>query len=223
MAEVLKVTGLFLRHQDQPLHGPLDLGLSAGEGALILVDDLSLLRGLMRCCLGQDQPDLGRVNWWPLASREPGPSLWSRYDLFRRIGYVDRDCQLLHELTLLDNLTLYRRYARADGNLDRARRLLAELGLAEAEDVPAAALSEPRRRLALYALALNQNPRLMLIERPFQCLDRDFDLVWEIIRRRAREDGLAYAVFDRRRAPYAPEDFKTVLEFAPGQGRGPWT
>ncbi len=215
MTAVFTATALTLRHQDQLLYGPLDLTLEAGEGALVIADDLGLLRGLMRCCLGLDQPDSGRLAWWP-GSREAEPTVWSRYEFFRGIGYVDRHCQLLPELTLLENLTLYHRYARTSGGPARARRLLGALGLAGEEGLRADALAEPRRRLGLYALALNQEPRLMLVERPVQFLDRDFAPVWDFILRRAREAGLAYIVFDRSRAPYAPEDFRSVHRFGPG-------
>ncbi|MDR1921007.1 MAG: hypothetical protein LBS31_04595, partial [Candidatus Adiutrix sp.] len=70
---------------------------------------------------------------------------------------------------------------------------------------------EPERRLALYALSFCKRPRLFLMERPAQFLDRDFDKIWDIVLRAARNRGLSYIVFDRAKTIYDREDFKTVI------------
>ncbi len=223
-AAVLRAEGLYLRPEGSPAYGPFDLELKAGEGALVLVPDLDLLRRLMRCCLGFEVPECGRVAWW---SDEAGPGEagsgeaadWARYDFYRQIGYVDRQSQLLSSLSLLNHLLLFHRYAGLadDQELENSRRLLDQFGLGEYEALRADDLPEPRRRLALYALALAQNPRLMLMERPMQFLDRDFDLVWDRVLTRADRDGLAYIVFDRSQAQYSPEHFHSIISFSPGR------
>jgi hypothetical protein len=49
------------------------------------------------------------------------------------------------------------------------------------------------------------------MERPAQFLDRDFDKIWDIVLRAARNRGLSYIVFDRAKTIYDREDFKTVI------------
>lgn len=189
---------------------PLDLSLRAGQGALVVVRDLDSLRRLMKCCLGLEKPGGGRLGWW--GESEPGwAGSWQLYDFFRLIGYVDRQSQLLGGLTLWEHFELFSRYARlADQAEDESLRLCRLFGLESYLNERADDLPEPQRRLALYALAFCRRPRLMLMERPAQFLDRDFNLVWRLVQKRAAEDGLAYIVFERGENVYAAEYFDQV-------------
>ena len=198
------------------IYGPLNLAVGPGEIALVVCQDLEIIRRLMRC--GQDfaRPDSGRLSWWTGVAPQAGAADWVGYDFFRRIGHIDRQSQLLHQTSLLDNLQLFHIYAGHADGLAQSRRVLETLGLADYEETPAEDLPEPLRRRALYALTFNKNPRLLLLERPFQFLDRDFDLVWGLILSRVAAEGLAVVVFDRTRALYNPGAFQTVVAFTPG-------
>jgi len=218
MAEqpIISFEGVFLRHEDHLAYGPLNLELRAGQGAMLLVNDLGLMRRLMQCCLGLECPAAGRISWWTAIEPAEGNDR-DRYDFYRQIGYVDRLSQLLGSLTLLENLGLYYLYAGEDRGLALARRVLDLFGLAGFEHLRADELPEPQRRLALYALAFCQKPRLMLMERPSQFLDRDYDQVWDRILKRAANSGLAYIVFDRSRIPYSRDHFTFIQTLKPGR------
>jgi len=207
--------GVFIKHRDQLNYGPFNLKLAAGQGALAVIKDLDLLRRFMRSCLGLEQPDAGRLSW-AFDRRDRDDPFWGPYDFFRRIGYVDRQIQLIGSLSLLDNLLLFYQYARRKDGLERSRAILDSLHLADHEHLRADELPEPQRRLGLYALAFAKEPRLLLMERPGQFLDRDFDLVWDGILTRASENGLAFIVFDRTRTAYAAEQFSDIINVAPG-------
>lgn len=206
---------VFLSHRDQLHYGPLTLTLEEGRGALVVIKDLDLLRRFMRCCLGLDQPDSGRLAW-SFDRRERSDPYWGPFDFYRQIGYVDRQIQLIGALSLLDNLLLFYQYARREDGLGRSREILERLNLADYEHLRADELPEPQRRLGLYALAFAKEPRLLLIERPNQFLDRDFDLVWDSILSRAAQTGLSFIVFDRTRTIYPAENFSTIVSVTPG-------
>lgn len=214
---VIAIEEVFLRGEDNLLYGPLTLSLEPGQGALITVDGLSLMRRLMKCCLGFVRPAAGRISWWrDIDLEEDGSLNRSLYELYRHIGYVDRQCQILTAITLLENLVLFHDYAGLPEAVARSRRLLDQFNLADDEGLKGYALPEPDRRRALYALAFCGEPRLVLLERPIQFLDRDFDLIWDLVLRRAQEDGLAYIVFDRTRNLYNEEHFGHFAAFTPG-------
>jgi len=214
---VIKLQNVFLRHEDHLAYGPLNLKLEKGEGALVLVNDLGLMRRLMKCCLGTESPEAGLISWW-LGAPDPGHGdCWSVYEFSRQIGYIDRLSQLLGAKTLMENLILYHLYAGNNNPVTLARRVLELFGLAGYENLRADDLPEPQRRLALYALAFCKKPRLMLVERPAQFLDRDFDQVWDRVLKRAVDSGLSYIVFDRARIPYNREHFTAVHAFSPGR------
>ncbi|MDL2226107.1 hypothetical protein LJB86_00405 [Deltaproteobacteria bacterium OttesenSCG-928-M10] len=213
---VFRAEGVFLKSEDELTFGPLDLELTRGEGALVLVQDLGLMRRLMACCQGLEPPSAGRVDWWD-GAREMRDDTWGEYEFLRQIGYVDRQSQLLNNLTLLGNLTLYHGYARIADGPARSRKMLDKFGLGGYEQVSGEMIPEPKRRLALYAQVFCQRPRLLLMERPAQFLDRDFDLVWDMVLNQARQNGLAYIVFDRKKNIYPSEYFEEIVTFAPGR------
>ncbi len=69
MAEetILHLDGVRLAVERGSGYGPLNLSLKAGEGAIVTCGDLDVLRGLMRCCLGERAADGGSVFWWTAA------------------------------------------------------------------------------------------------------------------------------------------------------------
>lgn len=213
---VITLDGVFLRHEDHLTYGPLDLKLEKGKGALVLANDLGLMRRLMKCCQGTESPQGGRVSWWPDLDHDRG-DYWRLYGFYRQIGYIDRLSQLLGARTLMENMVLYFLYAGKSNPEALARPVLDLFGLAGYENLRADDLPEPQRRLALYALAFCKKPRLLLLERPAQFLDRDFDQVWDWVLKRAADSGLAYIVFDRTRIPYNREDFTVFGTFSPGR------
>lgn len=215
METLLHIAGLYLAQDNSAGYGPLDLSLAAGEGALITCADLDVLRLLMRTCLGEGQPEGGTISWW--TEHSPEDAGWAACDFYRRIGYVDRHSQLLSNMTLLDNLLLRFTYALTEREAaeSRARDILKTLGLAAYEQSQTDYLLEPQRRLALYALALCGQPRLLLMERPRQFLDNAFQQVWDMILGLA-QSGLASIVFDRSAANYDTNDFSLLIDF-PGR------
>ncbi|MDR2934329.1 MAG: hypothetical protein LBV70_00380 [Candidatus Adiutrix sp.] len=205
-APALSAEGVRLADEAGRSHGPLDMVVRPGEMSLVIVRELGLLRRLMKCCLAFERPDSGRLSWWPGAV--PGDAF------YRQIGYVDRQSQLLHRWSLLDHFRIFDGYSGAAGDPGAARKLLDSLGLTAQAGLPTENLAEPVRRLALYALALYQRPRLMLLERPFQSLDRDFQLVWDLIRGRVAAGELAVMVFERSRDPYPQDSFRQTAVFS---------
>jgi ABC-type multidrug transport system ATPase subunit len=208
---VLQSSGLRLQNGAHPAGGTFEFILRQGQGGLVILDNLDLLRRLMRCCLGIEQSKAGRISWWE-GSREVSRSgSWGQYKFYRCISYVNRHSQLLGSLTLNQNFQILHDYTGRENGPERTRRTLADFGLAEYGNKLADSLPEPVRRLALYALALAREPYLILMERPSQFLDRDFDLVWARLRTQASEEQLAYIVFDRTPLPYDPAHFQWRL------------
>jgi len=210
----LQAEGLWLTDEDGRLYGPLDLVVRPGEKALVIVQDQEILRRLMRCCLAFEKPESGRLAWWPGAVLGAGPGDRSGGAFFRQIGYVDRLSQLLHRWSLLDHLRFFNLYEEDPGEPDDGLEFLGTLGLAAQAAAPTENLPESVRRLSLYALALYQRPRLMLLERPFQFLEQNFNLVWGLIQARIAARELAVVVFDRDPSCYPPGPFHPEVTFA---------
>jgi len=110
-----------------------------------------------------------------------------------RLGFVFQFHFLLAEFTALDNVLIpIRRLGRfgTSAARDKARALLAALGLEEAADKLPEQLSGGMRQRAAIARALANDPALLLADEPTGNLDtKNAAAVFDIFARLAREEG----------------------------------
>lgn len=119
-----------------------------------------------------DRPDSGRVEWGgtDVLSMKP-----SRLAAFRNsnIGFVFQFHQLLPEFTVTENVALPAMIGGESRHvaMDRARRLLTDLGLGGRFDHKPAQLSGGERQRAAVARALINDPDAILADEPTGSLD----------------------------------------------------
>lgn len=151
----------------------VSLQIHTGEFVVITGPSGSGKSTLLHLIGGLDQPSSGQisVDGVPLHSlTQDGLARWRS----RRIGIVFQFFQLLPTLTLLENVLLpmelsATRSTRA--RRERARQLLAEVGLAERADAFPAQASGGEQQRAAIARALANDPALMLADEPTGNLD----------------------------------------------------
>lgn len=90
-----------------------------------------------------------------------------------RIGFVFQDAYLLPQFSVVENTTMpVRAFGRVtDGDRERARDLLKEVGLGDREDHLPGQLSGGERQRAAIARSLVMRPRLLLCDEPTGNLD----------------------------------------------------
>ena len=180
---LLAARGLAFARNEQPVFGPLDFVVDAGEALLVQGDNgagkttlLRVLAGLLRADGGDVDID-GAIATAVLRSRA--------------MAYLGHLGALKADLTTLDNLHFFtglhgRRRGQMPGNA------LAIVGLAGYEDTPVRQLSAgQRKRLSLARLWLAPAP-LWLLDEPYANLDLDgINLVNRMIQAHLREGGAA--------------------------------
>lgn len=178
---LLAARGLRFSRNDEPVFGPLDLHVDAGEALLVQGGNGAGKTTLLRVLAGLLRPDAGQID---IDGRPANSSDRSRY-----IAYLSHLTALKQDLGALENLHFLcglqgRRTRQMPGNA------LAIVGLAGYEDTLARQLSAgQKKRLSLARLWLSPAP-LWLLDEPYANLDLDgINLVNRMISAHLRSGG----------------------------------
>lgn len=146
------IRGASLSFGGAPLFDRLDVRLEAGLWTCLLGPSGVGKTSLLRLIAGLDGGAAGRVRTAPVA-------------------YMGQSDLLLPWANALDNAVLGARLRGERPNFDRARRLLAEVGLGDAgRALPATLSGGERQRIALVRTLMEDRP-VVLMDEPFGSLD----------------------------------------------------
>jgi lipoprotein-releasing system ATP-binding protein len=170
----------------------LDLTVHAGEMVAIVGESGAGKSSLLHLLAALDRPTTGEV--WCGESRLSQFTARQAAEFRNRdVGYVWQFHYLLPEFTALENAAMPL-LARGDGRsgaLAKARRWLAEVGLAEREDHRSGELSGGEQQRVSLARALVTEPKLLLADEPTGDLDgKTADVVFDLIQRLHTAHGL---------------------------------
>jgi len=152
----------------------VSLQLAPGEAAAIMGPSGSGKSSLLYILGALESPSSGRVT---LDGRNPFELSAAALAAFRneQIGFVFQDHCLLPQCTVLENVlvpTLVSPKPKTKGDAEeRARHLIAQVGLADRIDHRPAELSGGERQRVAIARALIRGPRLLLCDEPTGNLD----------------------------------------------------
>jgi len=150
-----------------------DLHVDAGELVALVGPSGSGKSTLLHLIGGLDRPDGGSIE---LAGRRLEAESERGLTELRRdhVGFVFQFFHLIPELTGEENVLLPTRLSRNGGSApERARRLIAELGLSEAAGRRPAQLSGGEQQRLSIARALVNDPELVLADEPTGNLDQE--------------------------------------------------
>jgi len=193
---VLACAHIEYAEQGQHSFAGVTFSLEAGERLVVLADPHHHGEILLRICATLILPTGGEISWCGRGNEEIQDH--ERYELRRRIGFVDRRSSLISNMTLLDNVTLGLQYhdnLSRETAYGRADAWLGRFGLAEQRFVRPAALSPGERRLAVYAREFVKRPEMLVLESPFFDVDEECqDLLTDTVEETRRGWGCALVV-----------------------------
>ena len=167
----IRAVGLVKRYGDHTVLAGIDLHVAEGEVVCVIGPSGSGKSTLLRCLNLLERPTEGRVFLGDQEITAPGASV---DDLRSRLGMVFQSFNLFPHRTVLDNLTMapvtVRGVDRQDAR-ERARALLARVGLADKAAEHPARLSGGQQQRVAIARALAMDPEAMLFDEVTSALD----------------------------------------------------
>lgn len=180
---LLEACGLAFARNDEPVFGPLDFRLFAGEVVLIEGDNGAGKTTLLKVLSGLLEPGAGEI-------RLKGEPL-TLATLSHQVALLSHLPGLKGDLSALENL----RFASGLGGQRpgiTATLALGSVGLEGYEDVPVRQLSAGQRKRVTLARLLLVPAALWLLDEPYANLDRGgIDLVNRLLDEHARRGGAA--------------------------------
>jgi heme exporter protein A len=180
---LLEARALAFARNDEPIFGPLDFSLNAGEVVLIEGDNGAGKTTLLRVLSGLLAPTSGEIllNGEPLTLKRLSP----------QVGLLSHQSGLKPELTALENL----RFAAGLNGLRSGMSpatALAGVGLDGYADVPTRQLSAGQKKRVALARVLMAPVGLWLLDEPYANLDLDgIRLVNRLLENHANRKGAA--------------------------------
>jgi heme exporter protein A len=165
---VLRAAGLAGRRGRRLLFADLDLELAPGALVWLRGPNGVGKTSLMRLLAGLAQPEAGTVTW------RGAPIRTARADWQRDLIYIGHLNALKDDLTLAEALEFLAALGGATPTAAQVQRALEAVGIGQRRHAAVRTLSQgQRRRGALARLALDDAPRVWILDEPHDALDTE--------------------------------------------------
>lgn len=163
-AEIIRAEGLSKEYRQQVVLDRIDMSLHPGDCVVVTGANGAGKTTLLRCLGGLTRPSRGSVIWLDCAHQHHGA-------ITRQLGYVAHEPQLYPRLTVRENLMFAARMNAIETPTERVNRQISECGLLKYQDELLPRISRGMQQRLAIARALIHNPRLLLMDEPFNALD----------------------------------------------------
>lgn len=171
-SHVVQVAGLVIAVPGRMILDGCDLAVLSGESVAVMGPSGSGKTTLLNCIAGLARPQAGTVvaDGVDMTRAREGKAAAHRLS---RIGIVFQSSELMHELTVLENVLLPGLLARNPDGPARAHALLDEVGMGAFDGAMPDTLSGGEAQRVAIARALMNRPAVVLADEPTGALDAE--------------------------------------------------
>ena len=195
---VLKIEKVSLAFKKRSILENINFSLNQGEILGLLGPNGVGKSTIFNLIIGLFKPDYGKISIngenvldYPIAERA------SKY----KIGYVPQYGGYFHELTLLENLNAIGeiQIINKKNRLHKIEKLIANFEFDPILHIQAKFLSGGQKKKLVIAMALLNNPKVLLLDEPFAALDvLTIKMLKELIVNLQSQDGISICICDHQ-------------------------
>lgn len=190
---ILQVNGLTKSIKGMPVLSDFNMEIFKGDICGVIGANDAGKTMLFRAITALINPDKGKIE---IFGKKLIPN---RAAILSKVGLLIGEPVFYNHLTLFDNLLLFAKYAGGEKDNAEINRVLKKVGLSEQSDEKVANLASGDRKKLAIAMAIYNNPPLILLDEPFSSLDvKSLAEIKSLLKSINRDQGTTIVVATKR-------------------------
>ena len=200
---MIKLNAFFKSFGPKKVLRGLNLETESGEIVTLVGNNGSGKTTLLRILTTLDVPDsynVAEIDGFDLSS--------NKEEVRSRVGYLSHNPPYYPELTGVENLKFWLDLNSVDNSEEKARNLLAQVGLISFSDDLSGNYSRGMIQRLGFSMAISHSPTTLLLDEPFTGLDSEGTEIIEELLLKQKEDGCSIVIVSHDELSYSDRTIK---------------
>ena len=200
---MIKLNAFFKSFGPKKVLRGLNLETESGEIVTLVGNNGSGKTTLLRILTTLDAPDsynVAEIDGFDLSS--------NKEEVRSRVGYLSHNPPYYPELTGVENLKFWLDLNSVDNSEEKARNLLAQVGLVSFSDDLSGNYSRGMIQRLGFSMAISHSPTTLLLDEPFTGLDSEGTEIIEELLLKKKEDGCSIVIVSHDELSYSDRTIK---------------
>lgn len=200
---MIKLNAFFKSFGPKKVLRGLNLETESGEIVTLVGNNGSGKTTLLRILTTLDAPDsynVAEIDGFDLSS--------NKEEVRSRVGYLSHNPPYYPELTGVENLKFWLDLNSVDNSEEKARNLLAQVGLISFSDDLSGNYSRGMIQRLGFSMAISHSPTTLLLDEPFTGLDSEGTEIIKELLLKQKEDGCSIVIVSHDELSYSDRTIK---------------
>ena len=200
---MIKLNAFFKSFGPKKVLRGLNLETESGEIVTLVGNNGSGKTTLLRILTTLDAPDsysVAEIDGFDLSS--------NKEEVRSRVGYLSHNPPYYPELTGVENLKFWLDLNSVENSEEKARNLLAQVGLVSFSDDLSGNYSRGMIQRLGFSMAISHSPTTLLLDEPFTGLDSEGTEIIEELLLKQKEDGCSVVIVSHDELSYSDRTIK---------------